>query len=172
MDVDLLIRSELFMDLLVCIVGVAVVAALVIYGVIYKSLMKSVTLAAKAEMNKAIVSLLLAIGYNYWEEYVHTTNNWTLGQAIKITERSLQHYASELDEKERDSEWLICKLKNNLAYFYAEKQQKRGTATPDEKDSAQIYIKYIYDRIDKCPKDNQERETWLDTRKFVQQQFP
>lgn len=171
MDVNAVIGYEVFRDILTLLLGVTAVAGGVIYAVIYKSLKKSVTLAAKAEMNKAIVGLLLSIGNNYWIEYKQMTGAWRLEQALKITERTLQHYASELDEGERDSEWLICKLKNNLAYFYAEKQ-KLGTATQDDKALAQRYVEYIYDRIDKCPKNSEERVEWLDTQKFVQQQFP
>ena len=167
MDVNATIGYEVFRDILTLLLGVAAAAAGVTYAVIYTSLTKRVNSAAKAEMNKAIANFLLAIGFNYWEEHDNASDKWKLLQAINITKSALR-YTRKLDERERDSKWIICKLKNNLAYFYAEKQkQKFGTITPDEKDSAQRYVKYIYGRIDKCPKDNQERKDWLDTRKFV-----
>ena len=193
MNASAVIGYEVFRDLLSLLLGIigVIVAALlaIIYHVLSESfekkvtlatesLEKKVTLAAKTEMNKNITLSLLSNGNNYWDEYyltkddtkADTKDDWKLNQAIKITDRALRHYAMELDEEEGNRVWLICKLKNNLAYFYAEKQ-RLGKATPTDKTLAQQFAEYIYERIDKYPKDNREREGWIDTHNFVQHQF-
>ena len=97
-----------------------------------------------------------------------------MDQAINVTKKGYDDCATELEKRDRDldsdSEWLICWVKNNLAYYYAEKQ-KLGTATLGDKALAQRFIKYVYARIDKCPKKGEESEAWVDTYNFVQQQF-
>ena len=100
--------------------------------------------------------------------HIYKKDIWKLDQAIKATRRGYDLYVSELDEQERESERLICLAKNNLAYYYAERQ-KFVTVTSGEKKLAQDFAKYIYDRIDRYP---EEAENWIDTYKFVQQQFP
>ena len=90
-----------------------------------------------------------------------------MDQAIELTKRALLHYANKLGEGERDNVWLICKLKNNLASFYAKKQ----SLTPDEKVRVQECAEYLYDKIDKYPKDDKERQEWASTFNDVKQRF-
>lgn len=101
---------------------------------------------------------------------IYKKDIWKLDQAINITKRGYEEYATKLEKrKKQDSnrEWLICEIKNNLAYYYAEKQ-KLWTVTPSDKALAQGFVKYIYEKIDKYPKN---KESWVDTHNFVQKQF-
>lgn len=104
---------------------------------------------------------------------VYKKDIWNLDQAIKVTERGYDLYATKLEERKKgdsESERIICKIKNNLAYYYAEKQ-KLGTVTPGEKALAQELVEYTYKRKGKYPKDREEREHWVDTYNFVRHQF-
>ena len=174
MDVNAVIGYEVFRDILTLLLAVLAVASAVaitvMYAVLSEALKRGVTLAAKTEMHKAIVSSYISMGHLYWKEYHDTKSDSKLNQAIEITERANDKYARELDEQDRESEWLICWIKNNLAYYYAEKQ-KLGSATLGDKASAQEFVKYVCDRIEKCPKSRKERNDWVDTYKFVRKQF-
>lgn len=103
---------------------------------------------------------------------IYKKDLWKLDQAIKATKQGYDDYATKLEKRDpdSDSEWLICWIKNNLAYYYAEKQRLERT-TPGEKALAQRFVKYLWDRIDKCPKKREERDAWVDTRLFVRKRF-
>jgi hypothetical protein len=62
---------------------------------------------------------------------------------------------------------LICWIKNNLAYYLAERQKLKA-ALPGDDVLAQQFAKYAYDRISKYPKG---RGHYTDTYRFVQEQF-
>ena len=100
--------------------------------------------------------------------HIYKRDIWKLNQAIETTELGYDRYISELDEQERESELLICWIKNNLAYYYAERR-KFEAAKPGDAVTAQKFVKYVHNRIDKYP---EEEEDWIHTYKFVQQQFP
>jgi hypothetical protein len=96
---------------------------------------------------------------------------WMLEQAIDTTEHGYKNYACQLenerDKKDLDSEFLICKIKNNLAYYYAERE-KIGAAESGDKSQAQQFIKYVYERMDKYL---EKKNHWSDDRDFVIDQF-
>jgi hypothetical protein len=104
--------------------------------------------------------------------HVYMNDIWMLERAIKVTDIGYDRYASQLEDlrnkMDRDSELLICRIKNNLAYYYAERQ-KIGAAKSSDKTRAQEFIEYIYERMNKYPREN--RIIWSDDRKFVIAQF-
>jgi hypothetical protein len=102
------------------------------------------------------------------KSHIYLRDIWKLDQAIETTALGCDRYISELDEREEDSELLICWIINNLAYYYAERQ-RFGAASSGDEAIARNFAKYIYDRIHKYP---EGKEAWSQTYHFVQQQFP
>jgi hypothetical protein len=100
--------------------------------------------------------------------HVYLRDIWKLDQAIETTALGYNRYISELDAREEDSEFLICWIMNNLAYYYAERQ-KFGAASSGDDAIARKFAKYVHDRIYKYP---EEKENWSHTYHFVQKQFP
>ncbi len=156
------IGYEVFRDILTLLLAIAAVAGATMYITIDNRLSKSLNEKLKTELNKNIAHFLLDISNSNWREYKNMNSN-KLDLAIDTAERA-QRYANELDERKPDNVWLLCKLKNNLAYLYAEKR--------DEKDLAYKYADYIKGNIDKARNDK-ERKDWKETYDFVQEtKFP
>lgn len=104
--------------------------------------------------------------------HVYMKDIWMLTRAIVVTENGYERYACLLEDimnkKDRDSELLICRIKNNLAYYYAE-QQKIGAAKSRDENRAQEFIEYIYKKMNKYPRAS--RDIWSQDILFVEQQF-
>lgn len=87
-----------------------------------------------------------------------------MDRAINITERALKVY-NELPEgeaKKRENEKYYYLIKNNLAYYFAERNK------PEDADIAKDYAEYIRKGFSKYP---EEREAWQETYRFVYQQY-
>ncbi len=160
-------RYELFRDLLtvvLAIAGLAIAAGgYLAFRVLSINIQKQALSAAETEMLRSSASSFIHIGYNQWVLYKNKKNKIYLEQAIDATERAYKAYASKLNEHERENELIVCRIRNNLAYYYAEKQ------SPTDKKIARDYAKYIYERIQKFP---EFREDWEDTYNFVQIKYP
>lgn len=120
--------------------------------------------ASHVEMTRGAARLFTHLGYLFWEKYKRTDKEELQYRdlAIDITEHGLR-YMSELPEKERENEELLCTIKNNLAYYLAERNEAK------DKELAKDYVEYIRKRIQKYPA---EKAAWLDTCNFVRQRYP
>lgn len=162
-------------DIIFILLAVAGLTGVSIYSV-YKAMMKAVAgavaektmLLAKELHYRTMATTKAHVGYVYWNNYMKTKDRKDLDGAIDLSERAYVDYASQLNEQEPDNEELICWIKNNLAYYLAERQNLKA-ALPGDDVLAQQFAKYAYDRISKYPKD---RGTYTDTYRFVQKQFP
>jgi len=149
-------------------IALAVIAAVITLYVamVYKLLSKTLRDEARSEAEKVMLKLgaktLIYIGYVYWEDYVISREETYLKIAIDVTEDAYNDFAKYLEESEY--EYLICKLKNNLAYYYA----ARGRLEDGAK--ARQYAEYI---LDKSPKfDSSFKADIIDTYRYVQRRFP
>jgi len=126
-------------------------------------LRNEVTLVAETEMHKASGRLYTNIGLSYWTDYKITKNKEYLKQAIYLTEKAYSFHGSKLDERLRTNELLICTMRNNLAYYLAERKR------PEDKEVARRYAEYIRQKMPNYP---EYKERWNDTYNFVLRQYP
>lgn len=159
------LRDTISIVLVVIAVGIAVFGYSV-YLVISWRLKAEATLASHVESLKSFVQLYIVSGYTYWENYAITGKKKPkyLDVAINHTESALQAYNElpESEAKKRENEVYYYLIKNNLAYYFAERKK------PEDADIAKEYAEYIRKGLTKYPK---ERGNWLDTYNFVYQQY-
>lgn len=122
--------------------------------------------AAALETAAGCIRLFVHSGFIFWETYDKAEEKEIhyLEIAIGLTERALLFF-NELPDKEakiRKNDRLLCTIKNNLAYYYAERKQT------EDSDLAKEYAEHIRKRISKYP---EEKDNWLDTCDFVYQQY-
>lgn len=82
-------------------------------------------------------------------------------QAIDLTNHAWNWHASLLDDRERYNQRLICAIRNNLAYYLAERNQR------DDLKLARNYAEYVRTKAHEFPL---QRDTWLETYDFVLKQ--
>ena len=104
---------------------------------------------------------------DFWRDYKATGKIEYLDRAIERTRVAYDKYASKLDKKETENGELIYWIKNNWAYYLAEKQKCKVSQKGDE-DLALNYAKEAYEKIGEFP---EHAEAWSDTYKFVRKQF-
>ncbi len=160
-----ILKDTLTIVLAVMAVGIAVVGYS-IYLILSGRLQIESASASRMESIKSAIRLFIISGYIFWENYDKTGKKETqfLELAIDLTERALSSF-NELPEKEagnRENDKLLCKIKNNLAYYFAEGKK------PENKDTAIQYVEYLKERMSKY---SEEKENWLDTYNFVYQQY-
>lgn len=161
-----LLRDILGIILTAIAIGVAIFGTLA-YLMLRQTLQAQATAAAKTEMTRGCARLLNYIGYVYWIDYTAKKIPYEyLKQAIELTELAYTEHAKKLIEHE--NELLICSIKNNLAYYIAERQKFPKHARPEDKKIAQEHATYIYSRLSKFP---EQREAWWDTCQHVLKQF-
>ena len=149
--------------------GVAIVIAIVGYGIyliLSGRLSTESAATARLETLRESIRAFVHIGFVFWESYDKTgeKENHYVEVAIGLTERALLFF-NELPDREaqsKENDKLLCKIKNNLAYYYAIRRK------PEDGDIAKEYAEYIHVRMSKCV---EEKENWLDTYNFVHQQY-
>lgn len=112
---------------------------------------------------RTLSHLYIHSGYTCWNFYKGTKQALYLEQAISDTETARNRYADNLDEQERENQKTICIIRNNLAYYYAERKRL------EDKKIARDYAEYIYSKIIEFP---ERRLSWEDTYDFVRRQYP
>ena len=161
-----MIEDNVILGILTIVLAVvgAIIAAFCIIA--YELLSKAVTVRARSEskevMRKLGANLLINMGYIYWEDYKISRREEYLNMAIDVTEDAYNDFAKFL--KEFTNEDLICTLKNNLAYYYAER------ARIEDGVKARQYAEYILNKSHKY--DSPFRDKIIDTYQYVQQRFP
>ena len=163
-------KYDVLKDTLTIVLAVLAVGIVAIGYAIY--LILSGKLATESVATTRLVTLREAIrtfvhiGFVFWESYDKTDEkeNHLVEVAIGLTERALLFF-NELPEKEargKENDKLLCKIKNNLAYYYAIRNK------PEDSDIAKEYAEYIRGRMSKYV---DEKDNWLDTYNFVYQQY-
>lgn len=158
---------DIFRDLITLMLamgGVVVGAAgYLVYVIVLGKTKEAAASAAEERMNNSSALMFAQIGYEYWYDYkIRPTNNANdLNQAVNLTEIAYSRYCPNLDEQRYER--LICSIKNNLAYYYAERR------SPSDRAVSREFVDYIEKRISKYPENKVE---WTDTVTFVRQRYP
>lgn len=107
--------------------------------------------------------------YNIYKRDIRTVN-----QAIETTELGYERYVKKSEKQEQEwleqiqvGEFLICKIKNNLAYYYAERK-KFGKDKKDDADRALEFADYVNTSRHNYPG---YYSSYGRTHKFVYEQF-
>lgn len=159
------------LTIVIAIAGVAIAAGgYLVYRLISERAEARVVAAASSAVNTEILATTahsLAIsGYIFWVEYElneqkrPNPNSPWLRNAISLTQLAWEEYGKKLDE--RKYERLICGIKNNLAFYLAE----RGCT--DDRDTALTFAQYIHEREPNYPRD---APIWLNTYTFVMKKY-
>lgn len=147
------------------IVAVITVVIMVYGAMLRRILSEALRNEARSEAKKIMLKLgtktLIDIGYVYWKDYKISKKEEYLKLAISVTEQAYNDFARYLDESE--NELLICWLKNNLAYYYAMRGRLEDGVV------ARQYAEYLHDRLHKY---HEPRSEFLDTYRYVQQEYP
>lgn len=161
-------RYDILKDTLTIVLGVLALGIVAVgygsYQFLSGRLQTESASASRHEMTRGAARLFTHLGYVFWEKY-KPRDKETLQYrdlAIDITEQGLR-YMSELPEKERENEELLCTIKNNLAFYLAARNKAK------DKPLAKDYVEYILKRIQQYPA---HKAAWLDTCDFVRRQYP
>lgn len=166
--------ADLFRDLLTIILAIAGIGIAAAGGLVYMFIdasVKRTTQDIKKEVMSAVDTARLrsmclshlSSGYSWWTSYQRSTASSDLEEAIRETEFAYSSYAIHLDEKQSDNQLIICAVRNNLAYYYAERQR------PEDRNLAREYAEYIRKKIPTHPL---KRVTWEHTYNYVLQRYP
>ena len=140
------LKYELFQDLLILIIaGSTIIISLLgyaAYRILESNTEKNVNKMANSTLNKALSGTMGRMGYSCWKKFETTKKAVDLEQAIYLTNIAYQEFAVLLDESDKGREELICKLKNNLAYYLAE-YWVLGKANSEQKTLALAYAENI-----------------------------
>lgn len=137
-------------------------------GGTYYILSHSVQRQVENRINVARLAISCNEGYSYWLQYKNKVGVFFLDLALDATKDAWALHGFKLDEKERDSEELICTIRNNWGYYIAEKKRLWGTVTVGEETLAKKFAAYIETRIGKFP---DHADEWAKTIRFVREQF-
>lgn len=138
----------------------------VAYRILERTIEKRVDNIANNIFIKAMASSIGRIGYSFWGRYKNTKKPVDLKQAIDLTDIAYQQFAINLDESDKKNLELICKIKNNLAYYWAE-HWLLGKADSNQQTLALTYAEDIYKLKGKVSL--VVAEQFIDTYNFVQE---
>ena len=137
-------------------------------GMVYTILSWKIKNLAKSEFKKEHhkmgAHMLTHIGFAHWGDYGISNDERHLDEAIRLTERAYSEYCCHLDESDLETERLICKIKNNLAYYYAKRLNSEDGA------KARQYAEDILAKSHKF--ETSWRKEMIATYKYVQERFP
>ncbi len=163
--------KDTFMIIL-AIGGILVTLVSVIFKMIADSIKESTVKDTESmieDNNNNILAMIHANVYAmaFWGDYKATGNTEYLNRAIERMRVAYHEYASKLDKEKSENEKLICWIKNNWAYYLAERRKCKVSQKGDE-DLARKFAKEAYEKIGEFP---EHAEAWSDTYQFVQEQF-
>lgn len=161
-----ILKDTLTITLTILAVGIAVGGYLV-YQIISGRLQKESAEIARITTIKHCAKWFNYIGFNFWQAYEQTRgrNRQYLEMAINFTQRGFSYFG-ELPESEREkheNDELLCKIKNNLGYYLAERNKA------EDKDLSRECADYIRQRFLKYP---ENKDDWLDTCTFIEGKYP
>lgn len=165
-------KYRILADLVLIIIGITAAVGYGIYRWIWQNIKGRVETMAEEDRNVARAEVQTSLGYVWYQHYVaekerqsemeklhdqlnevkeslnlkhqeeteaNPRSTYYLTRAIRNAEKALQH-TDKLEETKHEE--LICRCKNNLAYYLAEKQRKEGNF--QDKEKALELAKYAY----------------------------
>lgn len=158
----------LFRDILQIVLAIAAVAIAALGYLIYRIVAQRLQIRAEEEIGnerrRIAAKLCSDIGLLRWRDFERITppNPQYRQDAIDMTEKA-HRYASELDERDPRNERIIAAVRNNLAWYFA----NRGRS--QDRGKARGYAQYIHARSQNFP---EEKEEWEDTYREVMRVYP
>lgn len=168
-------QYEVFRDILITVLtfsGIAIaVFGILGYQILKKRIEADVKKIADETYLKSIIRTMIEIGLMCWKNYNaehhKEVRESLLQHAIEFTNDAYNRYAVNLDDKKRENDKIICLLKNNLAYYWAE-WCHIGMGTETARSLAIDYANEIYQKKSKFP---DKAESFVDTYNFVHEIF-
>lgn len=146
---------------------IMVIVGYSLYQILSGRLQLESTSASRIETTRSSARLLTHTGFTFWK--IHDESETKIPQyldfAISLTDLGLQYFNElhEREQKQRHNEELLCTIKNNLAYYLAERNRV------EDKDLAKEYAKFIRQKSSQYPT---RRAWWIETCDFVEKQYP
>lgn len=147
------LKDTLIIVLTFVVIAIAVLGAAV-YVIVSQRLEAEAGKRIRDESRRWITRLATSTGYSFWKIGFRD-------EAIRLTEEAHVKWAYALSEKEPGNQELIGSIRNNLAYYYSQTNQKRQLARG--------YAAYIHKISHKFP---DHREIWEETCREVLAAFP
>lgn len=166
-----LTEYDIFQDVLGIVLAITAIgigtAGYAIYLILSGRLKNESAEAARTESLKGSTLMFLHSGFVFWVTYdkQQIKDIHHIEMAIYLTERALRFF-NEIptgEAKNRGYNELLCKIKNNLAYYYAERKK------PEDRNTAREFADYLRH---KSTEYFENRENWTETCNFVKQQYP
>lgn len=160
--------SPVFRDVLQIVLAVAAVAIAAFGYLIYRIVVQRLQIRAEEEIGserrRTTAKLYTYMGLLRWRDFERITPSDPRYRedAIDVTEKA-HEYASALDEHDPRNEWIIAAVRNNLAWYLADRRR------PQDRDKARGYAQYIHVRSQNFP---EEREEWERTYEEVMRVYP
>jgi len=108
------------------IIGLLMVVIAIIAGLAYLVLSRSVEgkviSSAEKKLNFEVSNVQADTAHTFYIHYENTQNRKYLDRAIDLNTQTYASHARFLDLKSPDNEKLVCWLRNNLAYYLAERR--------------------------------------------------
>jgi amino acid transporter len=165
-------KYEIFRDIIVILLAVTGIVGYAIYSFMSKLIEERIKTYTEELHYRSLATMKMHVGFSYWKDYIKKKHRDKESKLkilkLAISKTKIAHqYSLKLNGKNIDNEFEICRVKNNLAYYLAERN-RLGEAEKGDDVFALELIQYVYDRIYKFPK---LRNTTLDTYQFVKKQF-
>lgn len=165
-------KYEILRDIIVILLAVTGIVGYAIYITMSKLIEERIKTYTEELHNRSLAITKMHVGFSYWKDYEKKKHRdkksklEILKIAISNTKIAYQ-YSLKLDEENMDNEYVILLIKNNLAYYLAERK-RLGEAKEGDGVFALELTQYVYERIYKFPK---LRGTYSDTYQFVKKRF-
>lgn len=165
-------KYEILRDIIAILLAVTGIVGYAIYITMSKLIEERIKTYTEELHARSLATTKMHVGFSNWNDYEKKKHRdkksklRILKNAIFNTKIAYQ-YSLKLDGENRDNEYVILLIKNNLAYYLAERK-RLGEAKEGDDVFALELIQYVYDRIYKFPT---LRGTYLDTYRFVKKQF-
>ena len=160
-----ILKDTLTIVLTVVAITIAVLGY-AIYRIVSRQLQRESASDARIEVTRGAARLYTHLGFIFWKHYESDrSETHDLELAITMTERA-HAYISELPEavvKNRENDLLLCTIRNNIAYYLAERKLQ------EDKPLAREYSEYLRNKVKEY---RENRTDWLDTCDFVDSQYP
>ena len=171
-QVEVATNHQIFKDVLQTVLAVAALGIAVFgYGV-YRILSwrteEKVRVRIESRYQMSQAHERTSLGLMNWMLYRNSSLNPEvseayLDEAIRFTRIAFTVHATELDERDRRVERLICDIRNNWAYYASEKHIVFRPVSSSDQAQFLSFVDWIEERLNKHPENAKEYQDTIDT---------
>jgi hypothetical protein len=159
---------DIFKDVLATSLAILSLVMAIAGALLYMHIKNRLQIIAHSETeergNKIAASLYNAMSYSFWLNYKTTNDSTYLEYAINFVKRGYEEYYEKIVDKDNwENEKLLCKIRNNLGYYLAERG-KEG-----DKEFVIECADYINENLVKYPSYAAEYQDTID---FIRKKYP